>query len=149
MANFPMKWRVSEKGVFMAWGKFYNFPPRGKIYLKPFFCLKRCYGIWWHFMSWEKLNRGVSHFFGVSGSVGPFAPHNGSGFWHSSESESWELWEVLSSALLFCSSLWELCPVFYCSLYRWPVPWLFEGKNSPVTAKHPQGIPWEQEWLHN
>ena len=39
-----MKCRVWEKGVFMAWGKIYDFPPRGKIYLKPFFCLRRCYG---------------------------------------------------------------------------------------------------------
>ena len=44
-----MKWRVWEKGVFMAWGKIYDFPPRGKIYLKPFFCLKRCYG--WRFQA--------------------------------------------------------------------------------------------------
>ena len=33
-----------RNGVFMAWGKMYDFPPRGEIYLKPFFCLKRCYG---------------------------------------------------------------------------------------------------------
>ena len=26
-------------------GKIYDFPPRGKIYLRPFFCLKRCYGL--------------------------------------------------------------------------------------------------------
>ena len=43
MDCFPRKWRVWEKGAFTPWGKIYDFPPRGKIYLKPFY-LKRCLG---------------------------------------------------------------------------------------------------------
>ena len=37
MANVPMKRWVWDKGVFMAWGKIYDFPPRDKIYLEPLF----------------------------------------------------------------------------------------------------------------
>ena len=40
MDCFPSKWRVWEKGTFRPWGKIFDFPSRGKIYLKPFFCLK-------------------------------------------------------------------------------------------------------------
>ena len=43
-ALVPTKWRAWEKGAFVARGKIHDFPPRGKIYLKPFFCLKRCQG---------------------------------------------------------------------------------------------------------
>ena len=38
---FPSNQDFEKKGIFMASGKIYDFPPRGKIYLKPFFFLKR------------------------------------------------------------------------------------------------------------
>ena len=39
MDGSPRKWRVWEKGTFTPWGKIFDFPSQGKIYLKPFFCL--------------------------------------------------------------------------------------------------------------
>ena len=42
--QFSHEMKGLRKGVFMAWGIIYDFPPRGKIYPKPIFCLKRCYG---------------------------------------------------------------------------------------------------------
>ena len=41
---FPRKWRVWGKRDFYGLRENFDFPPRGKIYLKPFFCLKRCEG---------------------------------------------------------------------------------------------------------
>ena len=44
MPSFPTKRRVWEKWVFKAWGRFLDFPPRGKHLPSAIFCLERCSG---------------------------------------------------------------------------------------------------------
>ena len=48
---FPSEWTVfsgnegfGKKGTFMPQGKIYDFPPRGQIYLKPFFLSQKMLG---------------------------------------------------------------------------------------------------------
>ena len=42
-APFSKEMKVGKRDFYGLREKF-DFPPQGKIYLKPFFCLKRCYG---------------------------------------------------------------------------------------------------------